>query len=226
MRVLLVDDDQEFVGLLSDFLVSEGFELSTAYNGKEALTTLQSKSFDLCVLDVMMPVMGGLDTLRQIRATFTHLPVLMLTAKSETFDRVLGLELGADDYVSKPVEPRELAARIRAILRRTHVEWQNTVQEGKTRLSKDIEWDDQKREFIIRGEMIELTGIEYEVLKQLARNIGQVVDKETLSKNALHRALLPFDRSLDVHISNIRKKINRLGVNIKSVRGRGYQLIV
>ncbi|GBU10260.1 two-component regulatory system response regulator CpxR [Gammaproteobacteria bacterium] len=217
-KLLLVDDDQEFTSMLSEFLSSDGFEVSIANNGEEALDMLQKTAYSICVLDIMMPKKNGIETLKSIRLT-SQIPVLMLTAKAEPIDKILGLELGADDYLAKPAEPRELLARLKSILRRS----QGTLA---PEVLRDILWDDQKRVITIQERILELTGIEYEVLKILAQNIGQVVGKDFLSKNALKRPLFPFDRSLDVHISNIRKKIEGLDASIKSVRGRGYQLIV
>ncbi len=219
-KLLLVDDDLEFTKMLSEFLTLEGFNVSVANDGEAALELLNNHQFkfNICVLDVMMPKKNGLDTLKAIR-THSQMPILMLTAKAEPIDKILGLELGADDYLAKPAEPRELVARLKSIMRR--------AQGSMTpEIPVDITWDDQKRVITVLNRELDLTGIEYEVLKFLAQNIGQVVTKDALSKMALKRPLLPFDRSLDVHVSNIRKKIEGLDASIKSVRGRGYQLTI
>lgn len=219
-KLLLVDDDLEFTKMLSEFLTLEGFSVSVANDGEAALELLNNHQFkfNICVLDVMMPKKNGLDTLKAIR-THSQMPILMLTAKAEPIDKILGLELGADDYLAKPAEPRELVARLKSIMRR--------AQGSMTpEIPVDITWDDQKRVITVLNRELDLTGIEYEVLKFLAQNIGQVVTKDALSKMALKRPLLPFDRSLDVHVSNIRKKIEGLDASIKSVRGRGYQLTI
>lgn len=221
-KILLIDDDKEFVSLLSDHLGKDGFDVTAAYNGEEGLALLEQESFDFCVLDVMMPVKDGIETLKEIRSENRSLPVLMLTAKAEPIDRIVGLELGADDYMAKPLEPRELTARVKAILRRS----QAGASEEENPLHDKIRWDDNQRQFFIDNEEIFLTGIEYEVLKVLAAELGNIVPKEHISEEALKRPLKPFDRSLDVHISNIRKKLIPFDVNIKSVRGRGYQLIL
>lgn len=217
-KLLLVDDDHEFTKMLSDFLTLEGFSVSVADNGEAALELLNNQQFNICILDVMMPKKNGLDTLKSIRM-HSQMPILMLTAKAEPIDKILGLELGADDYLAKPAEPRELVARLKSIMRRAQGSMVPDVP-------VDIIWDDQKRVITILNRELDLTGIEYEVLKFLAQNIGQVVTKDALSKMALKRPLLPFDRSLDVHVSNIRKKIEGLDACIKSVRGRGYQLTI
>lgn len=221
-KILLVDDDKEFTALLSEHLSRDGFNVSVAHDGKEALVLIDEDDYHLCILDVMMPRLNGIETLKVIHQKYPAMPVIMLTAKSEPIDRVVGLELGADDYVSKPAEPHELSARIKAVLRRTY----KTFDDNEESQNDKIDWDDNKRLFYIHGEEVLLTGIEYEVLKVLATNLGEVVSKEEISEIALQRTLKPFDRSLDVHISNIRKKISELGITIKSVRGRGYQLIL
>ena len=222
-KLLLVDDDIDFSELLSTYLSGEGLEVVVANDGFDALAIAQTSSFDVCLLDVMMPNLDGIETLKQLRQTYPNLPVIMLTAKSEPIDRILGLELGADDYISKPPEPRELLARIKAILRRAQ---QNTTQGVESFEKEKIHWDKQKRIFYINQQPIDLTGIEYEILVVLAENPGAVVPKDTISMQAMHKKLPPFNRSLDVHISNIRKKIIEHDVEIKSVRGRGYQLSV
>ena len=222
-KLLLVDDDIEFSELLSTYLAGEGLEIIVAHDGNEAVAIAQTSVFDVCLLDVMMPKLDGIETLKQLRQTHPNLPVIMLTAKSEPIDRILGLELGADDYIAKPPEPRELLARIKAILRRAS---QTTTPIVESFEKDKIHWDKQKRIFYINQKPIDLTGIEYEILVVLAENPGAVVPKDTISMQAMHKKLPPFNRSLDVHISNIRKKIMDEDVEIKSVRGRGYQLSV
>ncbi len=222
-KLLLVDDDIEFSELLSTYLSGEGLEIIVAHDGKEAAAIAQTSVFDVCLLDVMMPRLDGIETLKLLRQTHPNLPVIMLTAKSDPIDRILGLELGADDYIAKPPEPRELLARIKAILRRAN---QTTTPVIESFEKDKIHWDKQKRIFYINQKPIDLTGIEYEILVVLAENPGAVVPKDTISMQAMHKKLPPFNRSLDVHISNIRKKIMNEDVEIKSVRGRGYQLSV
>lgn len=222
-KILLVDDDIEFSELLSTYLAGEGFDVIMAHNGNEAIALTQTSLFDICLLDIMMPKLDGIETLKLLRQSHPNLPIIMLTAKSEPIDRILGLELGADDYIAKPPEPRELLARIKVVLRRAYHATTVPV-EG---FEKDkIHWDKQKRIFYIDQKPIDLTGIEYEILVVLAENPGAVVPKDTISMQAMHKKLPPFNRSLDVHISNIRKKISDHDVEIKSVRGRGYQLSV
>lgn len=224
-KLLLVDDDQELCLLLREYLQSEGFDVRLAHDGGRGLSMAEEEDFDVIVLDVMMPIMGGLDALRRIREN-RHTPVLMLTAKGETSDRILGLEMGADDYLPKPCNPRELVARLRAILRRT----EETPPEPP--LSDDVEVDQirlqsKSRNAFYDDQPIPLTGAEFTVLELLLRAAGNVISKETLTEKALNRKLTPYDRSIDVHVSNIRKKMAALGASkdlIINIRGAGYML--
>jgi DNA-binding response OmpR family regulator len=220
--VLIIDDDKELCALLSDFLMLEGFSPSALHNGAEAVTHCRENSYDAIVLDIMLPGLQGLDVLRQLRQ-FDTTPVLMLTARGEDTDRILGLELGADDYLSKPCNPRELAARLRAILRRSRSDDEPptpaTIEVEQTRINaadRSATFDDHP---------LQLTSAEFNVLQVLVGSAGAVVSKESLSQEALGRALSAYDRSIDVHISKIRKKLTALGGEnlIVSVRGSGYQ---
>ncbi|MEM9255041.1 MAG: response regulator transcription factor [Pseudomonadota bacterium] len=218
--ILIIDDDTELCALLSDFLQLEGFATTSLHNGTEALQYCRSHEHDAVVLDIMLPGMQGLDVLRQLRQ-FSNTPVLMLTARGEDTDRILGLELGADDYLPKPCNPRELAARLRAILRRSQADadTRGEVVVGKTRL------DPANRSASHAGSPLKLTSAEFSILNALLIQAGVAVDKETLSQRALGRPLSAYDRSVDVHISKIRKKLAELGGDdlIVSVRGVGYQ---
>ena len=222
-RVLLVDDDQELAALLAEYLRGDGFEVGTAADGPIGVSGALSGSYDIVVLDVMMPGMTGIEALRQIRAG-SRLPVLMLTAKGSDIDRIIGLELGADDYVPKPTTPRELAARLRAILRRTQ-----PGEGGLAALTVGalVMWP-EKRTASWRGGTLELTSTEYNLLLVLAKNAGRVVGKAELSEQGLGRPLARFDRSIDVHLSSIRHKLGGGSAEdspIKTVRGHGYQLV-
>jgi two-component system response regulator CpxR len=202
-KILLADDDEELCQLLSDFLAREGFAVDVAHDGDSALQRARDGKYDAMVLDVMLPQRSGLDLLRELRRDST-LPVLMLTALGEDIDRILGLELGADDYVPKPCNPREIAARLRAILRRTR-------GEGDARLTDvsvgPVALRAASRSVSLRGEPVVLTGTEFNILNVLLREAGHVVSKETLSQDVLGRPLGPFDRSIDVHISKLRRKL-------------------
>ena len=202
-KILLADDDEELCQLLSDFLVREGFAVDVAHDGETALQRARDGNYDALVLDVMLPRRSGLELLRALRRD-SELPVLMLTALGEDIDRILGLELGADDYVPKPCNPREIAARLRAILRRTR-------GEGDARLTDfsvgPVAVRAASRSVSLRGEPVALTGTEFNILAVLLREAGQVVSKETLSQAVLGRPLGPFDRSIDVHISKLRRKL-------------------
>jgi two-component system response regulator CpxR len=203
-RILLADDDEELCVLLRDFLVREGFEVDLAHDGEEALRRAYGGGYDAVILDVMLPQRSGLELLRELRRS-SKLPVLMLTALGEDIDRILGLELGADDYVPKPCNPREIAARLRAILRRTQGD-----NEGP-RLSDvtigSVAMRAASRSVTVKGEPVSLTGTEFNILAVLMREAGRVVSKETLSQDVLGRPLGPFDRSIDVHISKLRRKL-------------------
>ncbi|MEX2963402.1 response regulator [Microbulbifer sp. TYP-18] len=229
-RILLVDDDTELTDLLSEFLVGEGFEVSVANDGGSGLRLARDESFDALVLDVMLPVHNGFELLRMLRdetrGTSRSLPVLMLTAKGDTVDRIVGLEMGADDYLPKPCNPRELAARLRAVLRRGRPETP-AGHEGDQLTSGDLRLLPAEHQGFWAGQPLHLTGAEFAVLKVLTEQAGNVVSKEVLTETALGRKLMPYDRSIDVHVSNIRKKLSEQGASrdlIINIRGAGYKL--
>ncbi len=202
-RILIADDDIELAELLRDFLTREGFEVALAHSADQALAELRTQAFDALVLDVMMPGRSGLDALRELRRE-SALPVLMLTALGEDIDRILGLELGADDYLPKPCNPRELAARLRAVLRRARGEG----AEALTDLRNGPIWlRAASRSVSVSDQPISLTATEFDLLALLLREVGKVVSKERISQSVLGRPLGPFDRSIDVHISNLRRKL-------------------
>lgn len=222
-RILIIDDDEELAALFSEYLQKEGFYVANAFDGKTGLAQLNSQHFSLMILDIMLPDMSGIDLLNQIRQQ-SLIPVLMLTAKGDDIDRITGLESGADDYVTKPCSPRELVARVRAILRRSQSPslMQSELTVGALRLQIE------KREVFWNEQHVYLTSTEFNLLKILAENSGSVVSKDDLSLHALGRPLARFDRSIDVHISSIRQKLSQVGVEqpiIKTVRGQGYLLI-
>ena len=223
-RVLLVDDDVELSAMLSEFLAREGFETSLAHDGESGVAAALGGGFDIVVIDVMMPGISGIESLRRIRAR-SAIPVLMLTARGDDVDRVVGLELGADDYVPKPCSPRELVARLRAILRRT-------VGAGGNGLTPDAALEvgalaiwPHKRLATWRGDALQLTSTEFNLLEALVRRVGSVVPRSELSEMGLGRPLTRFDRSIDVHLSSIRQKLGRYADGrspIETVRGMGY----
>ena len=223
-KILLVDDDVELTALLKDILNLEGYTVVEANNGIEGLNAI-TDDLDLILLDIMMPKMNGMDMLRKLRET-NETPVLMLTAKGEEIDRVIGLELGADDYLPKPFSDRELLARIRAILRRT----QGKAKENHTNGIKyqGIEIFIGKQEAYSHGELLDLTGTEFGLLAQVIQNPGSIISKEELSLEVLGKRLAPFDRAIDMHVSNLRKKLPPLAEGkprIKTLRGRGYLFV-
>ena len=218
-QVLLADDDVELSGMLREYLEREGFGVTAVYDGEAAARLALSGSYQIVVLDVMMPKVDGIEALRQIRQT-SRVPVIMLTARGDDVDRIVGLELGADDYVPKPCTPRELVARLRAILRRA----QPGADGGPLEVGAMALWP-EKRKVLWRGRELHLTSIEFNVLEVLMRNAGRVVSKNEISEQALGRPLARFDRSIDVHLSSIRQKLGEGARLIRTVRGLGYHLV-
>lgn len=225
--LLLVDDDVELCGLLKAYLQAEGYQVEVAHHARQALASLQANSnIGLMVLDIMMPDISGLELLQQVRPHY-KLPIIMLTGRGDEIDRILGLEMGADDYLSKPCNPRELLARIRAIFRRTvqYAPIEGELSEQVLALS-GIRLDPATREVSVQGQPIELTSAEFNTLGYLMQHAGHVLSKEQLTRWVLHRELTLYDRAIDVHISRVRQKLNK-GRNeptelIKTVRGQGY----
>jgi two-component system OmpR family response regulator/two-component system response regulator CpxR len=224
-RVLLVDDDVELARMLRDYLQGEGFETTVVHDGESGVSEALTGHYALVVLDVMLPRLSGVEVLRRIRMQ-NRVPVLMLTAKGDDIDRIVGLELGADDYVPKPCTPRELVARIRAILRRAEG-GESLGRAGPVTVGQLTLWP-EKRLAEWGGQAVELTSTELNLLQVLADHAGRVVTKAELSEQGLGRPLERFDRSVDVHVSNLRRKLGTLGDGrscIQTVRGQGYQYV-
>jgi len=224
--VLLIDDDIELCAMLKDYLGRYGFRVHGVHRGDEGLKTARGREWALILLDVMLPGMDGFEVLKQVRAS-SDVSVLLLTARGEDVDRIVGLEIGADDYLPKPFNPRELLARMRAILRRRS----GTGPKAEPVLLRvdDLELDSAARTVTQGGKRIELTSVEFTLLETLMRFPGQVVSREQLSESALGRKFDPFDRSLDMHVIRLRRKLgtNRAGdEQVKTIRGAGYQLAV
>ncbi|MGO1295720.1 MAG: response regulator [Vibrio sp.] len=225
-HILVIDDDNELTSLLKEVLSYEGFTVSEAHDGQTGLAIIDD-TIDLILLDVMMPNLNGTETLKKLREQW-QTPVLMLTAKGEEVDRVIGLELGADDYLPKPFNDRELLARIRAILRRT----QNTSETTKANRFleySDIQINTGKQEAYCQGELLELTTTEFALLTHFIENPGSTLSKESLSMDVLGKHLSAFDRAIDMHVSNLRKKLPPRPDDkprIKTLRGRGYMLLL
>jgi DNA-binding response OmpR family regulator len=231
--ILIIDDDRELCELVAELLTEEGFQIEAAHDGGRGLERALSGAHALVVLDVMLPGMNGFEVLRRIRAArapAARTPVLMLTARGDDVDRIVGLEIGADDYLPKPFNPRELVARIHAILRRTQpaaAEDHHATRGGQLERIKvgDVEVDQGTRHVRRAGEPVELTNVEYELLLMLLAAAGRIVRREELVRGALGRELSPLDRSIDMHISHLRKKLGHyIGEveRIKTVRGVGY----
>jgi two-component system response regulator CpxR len=227
MNLLIADDDIELCQLLKEYLEQEAMQVSICHNGADAIEAIQSHCFDLLVLDVMMPVKNGFDTLTEIRRN-NEIPVIMLTAKGDKIDRIVGLEMGADDYVPKPCDPRELVARIRAIGRRTQQNISPAANHEQIELD-DVKLNKSNRQVLVDHEPIELTATEFDFLELLLRHSGELVSRETISLEVLGKRLQSFDRSIDMHVSNLRKKLGPRAdglERIKTLRGNGYQYIV
>ena len=219
MRILLVDDDAELCNLLSEFLRREGFTVECELEGQGGLRKASAGGMDLVVLDVMLPGLDGFEILRRLRP-HSKIPVIMLTARGEDVDRIVGLELGADDYLPKPFNPRELAARIRAVLRR----YENRPPPSAGRVEiNGVALDPASREVVVQGKRVELTTFEFDILEMLMRSAGRVLSRDRLMENFYNRKATAFDRSIDMHISHLRKKIEHGEPLIKTIRGVGYQ---
>ncbi|WP_236021619.1 response regulator transcription factor [Geomesophilobacter sediminis] len=222
-RILIIDDDTGLCELLGDYLGSEGFQVRVVHNGEDGALLAVEREFDFVVLDVMLPGINGFEVLARIRRS-SMVPVLMLTARGEEIDRIVGLEMGADDYLPKPFNPRELVARLRAIQRRAQSA--GPAESVPERLAAgDLVLDSGTRSARVAGAAVDITSLEFSILEVLLRMAGKVVSREDLMRQALGRSFSPFDRSVDVHVSNIRRKLGPLGdggERIKSVRGVGY----
>jgi two-component system, OmpR family, response regulator CpxR len=227
-RILIIDDDFELCTLVSEYLATEGFRAEAVHDGETGLQRATAGNYLLIVLDVMLPGMSGFDVLRRLRAT-SRIPVLLLTARGEDVDRIVGLEIGADDYLPKPFNPRELVARIRAILRRAAADPKSLGAPQPPEIIRvgDIELDPATRTVRHAGDPVELTSVEFNLLEVLLREAGRVVTREQLVSAVLSRKFSPFDRSIDMHVSKVRKKLgdtNGEEEHIKTVRGVGYIL--
>ena len=220
-RILIIDDDEELCDLVAEYVRAEGFEADATGDGEARLAAPRRGGYDMVLLDVMLPGANGFEILRRLRSE-SDLPVLMLTARGDDVDRIVGLEIGADDYLPKPFNPRELVARIHAVLRRARA-----PRTGAPRLLRvgDVEMDTGARVLRRGGEEVRLTAVEFDVLERLLRSAGSVVSRETLMRDVLEREYSAMDRSIDMHISNLRKKLGAeyAGTErIKTVRGVGY----
>jgi len=219
-NILIVDDDVELCEMLAEYLGAESFVVDLVHDGINGVSQARDKNYDAIVLDVMLPKMDGFSVLQELRKNVST-PVIMLTAKGEDVDRIVGLEMGADDYVPKPCNPRELVARLKAIIRRTQFS-QHTQDEIKT---GQLEVKPKARQAFYASKPLSLTSSEYNLLEVLARQVGQVVDKNTLSEQALGKKLTAYDRSIDMHMSKLRQKLGDEEQQlIQTVRGIGYQL--
>lgn len=223
-RILIIDDDTELCELLQEYLSSEKFDVDSIHSGAKGLEKVRSESFDLIILDVMLPEMNGLEVLKHIR-NFSRVPVIMLTAKGDEVDRILGLELGADDYLPKPFSPRELVARIKAVSRRLNPDDASLHKEPVRIEIAEILLENSTRTVSRGGEELSLTEVEFSILEQLMKAAGSVVERQDLALKVLGRRLSYDDRSLDVHMSNLRRKLGHSANNkerIKTIRGVGY----
>ncbi len=224
-RVLLVDDDRELCQMLTEYLATEHFEVTAVHDGGDALDLLRRGEFDIVILDVMLPSVGGFDVLRMLGAAHTT-PSLLPTARGDDVDRIVGLELGADDYLGKPFNPRELVARLRAILRRANARGARGATADEIVVGP-VSLNTGTHQVRVADRPVTLTGAEFRVLELLMRSPGHVLSRESMTEQALGRRLVAYDRSIDTHISNLRRKLAlEAGANpgIKSIRGSGYTL--
>lgn len=231
-NILLGDDDEELTQLLQEYLHNHGIQGDCVHDGEAVIERLKSAMhdnapYDLLVLDIMMPKIDGLSVLRQLPA-ISDIPVIMLTAKGEEIDRIIGLELGADDYITKPCNPRELLARINAVIKRSRITVSGAATSEHLPLPESrLHLDQNQRLCQIDGVELQVTGTEFDLLVALLKQKGEVVSKAWLSQHVLQRELQPFDRSLDVHVSRLRKKLQPFHDEpIKAIRGKGYQLVL
>ena len=220
-ELLLVDDDLDLCALMGDFFAQHGYRTVAVHDGRDALSQFASQRFDLVILDIMMPVLGGFEVLQQLRKR-SNVPVIMLTARTAAADRVHGLNLGADDYLPKPFEPEELLARIRAVLRRT-----GTTESTENRLAESggVRMNSATREVWLNGQPVNITSIEFDILECLVRAGGKLVSRDALSAVLYQRETTPYERAIDVHISHLRRKLEHEDVGvIHTIRGAGYIL--
>lgn len=222
-QILMIDDDTELCQLVAEYLALDGFSFEAVHDGQLGLDRVKDANADLILLDVMLPSLDGLSVLRALRAG-PYCPVLMLTARGDDIDRILGLELGADDYLAKPFNPRELVARIKAILRRVELAQADSQQQITLLNVNEVLLNTQNRQVSCCGHLISLTATEFQLLEHLMRRSGEVISKDELSKSVLGRRLQMYDRSLDMHVSNIRKKLAQFSAieKIQTLRGSGY----
>jgi len=220
-QILVIDDDVELCELVAEYLEPDGFQVESVHDGESGLLRALSGEHCLAVLDYMLPGLNGFELLKQIRAQ-SKIPIVMLTARGDAVSRIVGLQIGADDYLPKPFDPLELLARINAVLRRAQPA--ETSEQSRISLG-DIDMDHQTRTVRRNGEVVDLTLAEYSLLEKLLKSPGRIVSREELVKDVLHRALSPFDRSMDTHVANLRRKLGHQmnGVErIRTVRGVGY----
>lgn len=228
-RILVIDDDAELCQLLSQYLAQEGFEIECVHSGAVGFERAVSGNYSIVVLDVMLPDVKGFEVLRRVRAE-SRVPVLMLTARGDDQDRILGLEMGADDYLPKPFNPRELSARIDAVLRRSWLDPQSLARVPAERVClEDIEIDKGSRTARRAGESVDLTSVEFDLLELFLKSAGSVLSREEMVRAVLGRDFSPFDRSMDTHVSNLRRKLGARSdgtERIKGVRGIGYLYVL
>ena len=215
-KILIIDDDRELGEMLAEFLAPDHLAVSACLSGEDGLKALRDGSYELLILDIMLPGMNGLDVLKEVRKS-SDIPVIMLTARGDDVDRILGLEFGADDYLAKPFNPRELLARIKAIMRRTRSDARREDRHARVAVGM-LEIDVRARRVDAGGQAIRLTGTEFELLRCLAAAPGEIVPKEQLAREVLGRRHMPYDRSIDTHISNVRRKLSDAGVDNPSIQ--------
>jgi two-component system alkaline phosphatase synthesis response regulator PhoP len=222
-RILIVDDEPNIVQLARLYLERDGYKVDSLGDGLSALEAAEHHPPALMVLDIMLPELDGLEVCRRLRASGSSLPVLMLTARDEDVDKILGLELGADDYLTKPFNPRELLARIKAILRRG----ERLENSANVALHLDeVVIDPARREVTVDGEAISLRTQEFDLLLTLAEHKGLVLTREQLLEKAWGYDYYGQSRTVDVHVGHLRRKLAKSSLRIETVTGVGYKLVV
>lgn len=220
-KILVVDDEPRIVRVLKGYLESAGFQVIAAYDGTEALAAFRHEAPDLIVLDLMLPEVDGLDVARAIRRA-SDVPLIMLTARVDETDRLIGLELGADDYVTKPFSPREVVARVRAVLRRVG----GAEPASRTLSVGDIVLDLDKRQVKVSGRQVELTPTEFDLLATLMESPGRIFSRMQLLDKVQGYTYEGYERTIDAHVKNLRQKIEedpRHPGYILTVYGLGYK---
>lgn len=226
-KILVVDDETAIATLLQYNLQQNGYEVTVASDGLSAYQKAKEQQFNAILLDLMLPEMDGMTVLKQLRQDNVSTPIILVTAKGDEFDRVLGLELGADDYITKPFSPREVVARLKAVLRRSQVSTDTNKTDEMVISIQDLLINDSKKTVMKENIVLSLTPREYDLLLYFAQRLGRVIDRETILTAVWGYEYTGESRMVDMHISNLRDKIEsnpKAPKILKTVRGFGYTM--